>query len=316
MGKIRINELARELEIKPNRLLELLPELGVTEKKTHSSSIDEDVAVKARRYFGIHVEEPETAAPAAPPEPGPVAERPEVPPQAVPEASVVAESAASSPAGATFAIPSHTCRSTGCGGWIPGRPVSGSETSASAWREPARSGERAVPVVPAAPAKPASVPAKPVPTAPRPGQILSGPRQPLPVVAVPPPMAVPTPAGEDRPAAAAPRRRRSWGSQTARQNASGRPTSSAARCAAATRPCGAFDPAQGHARSARPQSRPARDHADTGPADLPRSDPPRPDHPARRARRPHGEGQDDASHFGGPHGRPGRGPCRAAAAAR
>ena len=53
MGKIRINELARELEVKPNRLLELLPEFGVTEKKTHSSSIDEDVALKLRHVFGF-----------------------------------------------------------------------------------------------------------------------------------------------------------------------------------------------------------------------------------------------------------------------
>ncbi len=43
--KIRINELARELEVKPGKILELLPELGVQEKKTHSSSIDEDVAI-------------------------------------------------------------------------------------------------------------------------------------------------------------------------------------------------------------------------------------------------------------------------------
>ena len=43
--KVRINELARELEVKPNKILELLPELGVQEKKTHSSSIDEDVAI-------------------------------------------------------------------------------------------------------------------------------------------------------------------------------------------------------------------------------------------------------------------------------
>src|SRR5215212_5470304 len=43
--KVRINELARELEVKPNKILEMLPELGVQEKKTHSSSIDEDVAV-------------------------------------------------------------------------------------------------------------------------------------------------------------------------------------------------------------------------------------------------------------------------------
>ncbi|MGI9073992.1 MAG: translation initiation factor IF-2 [Bryobacteraceae bacterium] len=48
MKKIRINELARELEVKPGVIIELLPELGVQEKKTHSSSIDEDVAIILR----------------------------------------------------------------------------------------------------------------------------------------------------------------------------------------------------------------------------------------------------------------------------
>ena len=59
MKKIRINELARELEVKAHEILERLPELGVTEKKTHSSSIDEDVAIKLRRYYGFEVAEPE-----------------------------------------------------------------------------------------------------------------------------------------------------------------------------------------------------------------------------------------------------------------
>src|SRR5438105_1130709 len=49
MKKIRINELARELEVKPGAILDLLPELGVHEKKTHSSSIDEDVAIVLRQ---------------------------------------------------------------------------------------------------------------------------------------------------------------------------------------------------------------------------------------------------------------------------
>src|SRR5213080_3064987 len=53
MKKIRINELARELEVKAHEILERLPELGVSEKKTHSSSIDEDVAIKLRRYYGF-----------------------------------------------------------------------------------------------------------------------------------------------------------------------------------------------------------------------------------------------------------------------
>src|SRR5581483_7330298 len=55
MKKIRINELARELEVKAHEILELLPELGVQEKKTHSSSIDEDVAIKLRRHYGFDV---------------------------------------------------------------------------------------------------------------------------------------------------------------------------------------------------------------------------------------------------------------------
>src|SRR5271169_244130 len=49
MSKIRINELARELEVKPNVILDLLPELGVGDKKTHSSSLDDDVALEVRR---------------------------------------------------------------------------------------------------------------------------------------------------------------------------------------------------------------------------------------------------------------------------
>ena len=55
MKKIRINELARELEVKAHEILDRLPELGVTEKKTHSSSIDEDVAIKLRRLYGFDV---------------------------------------------------------------------------------------------------------------------------------------------------------------------------------------------------------------------------------------------------------------------
>ena len=55
MKKIRINELARELEVKAHEILDRLPELGVTEKKTHSSSIDEDVAIRLRRLYGQDV---------------------------------------------------------------------------------------------------------------------------------------------------------------------------------------------------------------------------------------------------------------------
>ena len=50
-NQIRINELARELEIKAKVLIDYLPEIGVTEKKTHSSSIDVDHAVLVRKHF-------------------------------------------------------------------------------------------------------------------------------------------------------------------------------------------------------------------------------------------------------------------------
>src|SRR6202521_5916642 len=47
-NQVRINELARELEVKAKAIIDLLPGYGVTEKKTHSSSIPADVAEKVR----------------------------------------------------------------------------------------------------------------------------------------------------------------------------------------------------------------------------------------------------------------------------
>src|SRR5712692_2978750 len=49
VNQVRINELARELEVKAKAIIDLLPGYGVTEKKTHSSSIPEDVAEKVRK---------------------------------------------------------------------------------------------------------------------------------------------------------------------------------------------------------------------------------------------------------------------------
>src|SRR5437762_12527226 len=82
MKKIRINELARQLEIPSHEILEVLNELGVAEKKTHASSIDDDVADKIRRRYSGNgaavaerpAEEQEQVAPAeteaaAPPAP-------------------------------------------------------------------------------------------------------------------------------------------------------------------------------------------------------------------------------------------------------
>ncbi|HTZ98412.1 MAG TPA: translation initiation factor IF-2 [Terriglobales bacterium] len=51
MSKIRINDLARELEVKSKAILDALPVVGVTEKKTHSSSLEEHEAAKVRAYL-------------------------------------------------------------------------------------------------------------------------------------------------------------------------------------------------------------------------------------------------------------------------
>jgi translation initiation factor IF-2 len=51
MSKIRINDLARELEVKSKSILDVLPEIGVTEKKSHSSSLEDHEAEKVRIHL-------------------------------------------------------------------------------------------------------------------------------------------------------------------------------------------------------------------------------------------------------------------------
>src|SRR5215813_7629197 len=116
MSKVRINDLARELEVKSKAILDVLPKVGVTEKKTHSSSIEVDEAERVRKHFAgqgaattkdggprsaepaiktkidlSHISKPgdvasllrrKAEAAAAPPSPKPIA----VPPAAVPKA--------------------------------------------------------------------------------------------------------------------------------------------------------------------------------------------------------------------------------------
>ncbi len=51
MSKIRINDLARELEVKSKEILDALTSVGVTEKKTHSSSLEEHEAELVRKHL-------------------------------------------------------------------------------------------------------------------------------------------------------------------------------------------------------------------------------------------------------------------------
>src|SRR5208337_5514207 len=61
MSKVRINDLARELEVKSKAITDALPELGITEKKTHSSSLEEHEAAKVRAHFRPGGEVPTSA---------------------------------------------------------------------------------------------------------------------------------------------------------------------------------------------------------------------------------------------------------------
>src|SRR5690242_1309271 len=62
MSKVRINDLARELEVKSKAILAALPLVGVTEKKTHSSSLEEHEAEKVRVHIRGSAEAQSTSA--------------------------------------------------------------------------------------------------------------------------------------------------------------------------------------------------------------------------------------------------------------
>jgi translation initiation factor IF-2 len=174
MSKIRINELARELEVKPNVIIDLLPVLGVADKKTHSSSLEDDVVLALRqRLAGGGGDEPgpdreaEAQAPAAP--------TAETPSRHAP--------AAEQPARVAHAEPQRPQLAARVEAPAEG-PKETVEESAPArlappLRPPLATGSPAVPLTPPI-GRGASIPVKPAPPAPKPGQILSGPRQPMP----------------------------------------------------------------------------------------------------------------------------------------
>jgi translation initiation factor IF-2 len=231
MSKIRINELARQLEVKSREVIDKLHELGIAEKVTHSSSIDEDKAETLRRYYrgeDISVatapsrngsaavglerqeaereeanrEEVETRKPAR--DRVAAGEAPAPAEVAVPEAKT--EPAPAPPAepepgdeNKPRAIPLRPPllgRGAPIHPPIAHTPPAGTRAVPSAPAPPAPrppASESGEPRLPAAPARPIPPPPRPIPAAGpsqgvRPGQVLSGPRQPMPAsVASPPP---------------------------------------------------------------------------------------------------------------------------------
>ena len=76
MGRIRINDLARELEVKSKFILAALPQIDFHEKKSHSSSLEDEIADKVRAHFKAAQEQeassarppPQAAPPVRPPQ--------------------------------------------------------------------------------------------------------------------------------------------------------------------------------------------------------------------------------------------------------
>jgi translation initiation factor IF-2 len=195
-NQIRINELARELEVKAKVLIDFLPEIGVTEKKTHSSSLDLEHAELARKHFaGLAAKE--AAAEAEKQAKATAAKRPAARPVAAPAPSVAKPPAAP----ASVAPPASATAKPSAPTAIPGTPAPRSTAAPSA---PALSATSAHPPAQApAAAKPGVSPAASAPAAPaRPGVSPSAPRPGVPLR--PAVSAQPGAPSPPRPAAAAP----------------------------------------------------------------------------------------------------------------
>ncbi len=180
MSRIRINELARELEVKPGVILEMLPEVGIAGKKTHSSSVENDQADRIRAWFHGDDEEPVRVEPRRAATPKPSLKVAALATPAAREDQSAPQKAAKEESTTAVAEETPYREETESGG-ASTAPEFQLPRAAQPLRPPLASGRGApTPVaVPPPPPPRKVVPAKPVP-APKPGQILSGPRQPLP----------------------------------------------------------------------------------------------------------------------------------------
>lgn len=160
-GQIRINELARELEIKAKVLIEYLPEIGISEKKTHSSSLEHDQAEKVRRYFRAQADAEAAAEAEKQAKVAAAKAKPAAKPTAAPAARPAAPSAApaptakpAAPAGAPVAKP--PVRPAAVPGAVPpaARPVSPASAAPAAGAVHAPAPPRVAAPAPSAPAGP------------------------------------------------------------------------------------------------------------------------------------------------------------------
>jgi translation initiation factor IF-2 len=298
-NQIRINELARELEVKAKVLIDFLPEIGVTEKKTHSSSLDLEHAELARKHFAglaakeaaAEAEKQAKATAARKPAPRPAVTAAPTPSVAKPAAAApsVAPPAAAKPAAPTAIPGSPATRPAG----TPSAPAPAS--SAPSAHPPAHPTSQA-PVA----AKPAASPAAAAPAAPaRPGVAPSAPRPGVPLR--PPVPGQPGAPASQRPAAAAPTgsRASASGSTSGAPRPGGGPPSQGQRFP--VRP--GAPPSGGQPRPGAPQSfRPAAAPGQTRPGG------PRPGMPLRPGGGPPGRYPQRPGGPGERGGRPNQGP--------
>jgi translation initiation factor IF-2 len=190
-NQIRINELARDLEVKAKAIIDYLPEIGVTEKKTHSSSIEVAAAEKVKKHFQqladaeVAAEKAAVAEKAAKEAAAKAARMRPAAPAAKPGAPAVAAAPAAAPVipGAKPAVPAAGAPAAvqPAAGAVPGKPLI---------QRPAAPAPPAAPgTTPAVPTKPAVPAAPPAPIAAKPAAPGSAP------VAGKPPVA---PAGPQR----------------------------------------------------------------------------------------------------------------------
>ncbi|HEY8056994.1 MAG TPA: translation initiation factor IF-2 [Terriglobales bacterium] len=173
MATIRINNLAKELEVKSRVILDALAAIGFQEHKTHSSSLDEDVAVRVRRY--LQGEEPAAPAPAEKPVPAaPPAESVAAPP--VPAVSTPVEPATPQPRVPTLRRAAPSAPAPAAPAAAPRLPTAPERPSYRAPVHPPAAPPAptpaATPVAPVRPPAPAPPVAPPRPAAPMPGRPL------------------------------------------------------------------------------------------------------------------------------------------------
>src|SRR5215831_1769585 len=188
-NQVRINELARELEVKAKAIIDLLPGFGVTEKKTHSSSIPADVAEKVRKKIqGVaeaeaqaeaaakaDKEAKEAAAKAARTKPAAPAAAPQARPGTPAVVKPTAPGAPVAPAAKPAAPAVHATPAPAA---PPGAPKVVPKVPAPAPAGPPAAAKPAAPAVPPTPIRPAAAPAQPGATALRPAAAAAPGKQP------------------------------------------------------------------------------------------------------------------------------------------